>query len=187
MDRLQVGRSPGGERCGGGPPRVGATRTTEDAAPSATANSTRCLRCDAVRSRLSSHRRYFNEASLRLDAAHWDLMKQGQPGVPAIAPFLVDLAASHRQEGAAEEDAAPPPLRVGLDPYVHAASFVRELTAAFADAEAEGGTRAAPAAAEVDTLDGRPNLVDAIWADRPALPANPFRVHVSARLVVPRP
>ena len=35
-----------------------------------------------------------------------------------------------------------------------------------------------PVIAELDTLDGKPNIVDSIWEGRPDLPKNPFRVQV---------
>ncbi|KAL9183192.1 hypothetical protein ACHAXT_004979 [Thalassiosira profunda] len=116
--------------------------------------------------------RYFNEASLRLDAEHWELMKQGQPKVPTITKFLSDLATAHCKEHGK-------PLKVGLDAFVHSATAVRDMVEAFGEAakEVEGtngdGT---PVVAEIDTLDGKPNLIDAIWEGRPALPKNPFRV-----------
>ena len=131
--------------------------------------------------------RYFNEASLRLDPDNWELMRQGNTGVPTIIKFLTDMAIdNYKRKGA--------PLRVGLDAYVHSASFARELTDAFADAAADvvvvddddapaidgsAPERPPPSIAVLDTLDGRPNIVDSIWEGRPALPKNPFRVHVS--------
>lgn len=128
--------------------------------------------------------RYFNEASFRLDSDHWELMKQGQPKVPTINKFLSDLATSHYKE---EKKA----LKVGIDAYVHSASFAKDLNGAFEDAandmdlgdgdEAMNGDSKAddvtPVIAEIATLDGKPNVVDSIWEGRPAVPKNPFRVH----------
>lgn len=126
--------------------------------------------------------RYFNEASLRLDSDHWDLMKQGQPKVPTLTRFLADLASRHCYS----EHSAP--LRVGLDAYVHSASFAGDLTEAFEDAARDSvgsgangdGTPAAAATpttiAVIDTLDGKANVVDSVWEGRPAIPKNPFRV-----------
>ena len=34
----------------------------------------------------------------------------------------------------------------------------------------------------LDTLDGKPNIVDSIWEGRPAIPKNPFRVQVCCYL-----
>ncbi len=115
--------------------------------------------------------RYFNEATLRLEADHWTLMKQGQPKVPTITKFLADLATSHYTTNSKS-------LKVGMDAYVHAASFAKELNEAFGNAAEdimEGDVP--PIIAEIDTLDGKQNLVDSIWEDRPDLPKNPFRVH----------
>jgi Xaa-Pro aminopeptidase len=141
--------------------------------------------------------RYHNEASLRLDSNHWKLMKQGLPKVPSIPKFLADMAVKHYQTFGR-------PLVVGLDAYVHSAAFARELKEAFGEAakdvvevevdDTNGlGTKnddAAPLSSSppvigiIDTLDGLPNIVDSIWAGRPALPKNPFRVQVSLLLVL---
>ena len=117
--------------------------------------------------------RYFNEASLRLDSDHWTLMKQGQPKVPSISKFLADLASTHYTTNSK-------PLKVGMDAYVHAASFANELKEAFDNAakDIEGeADDVPPVIAAIDTLDGKQNLVDSIWEGRPDLPKNPFRVH----------
>mmetsp|Transcript_18315 Transcript_18315/g.30955 ORF Transcript_18315/g.30955 Transcript_18315/m.30955 type:complete len:766 (-) Transcript_18315:39-2336(-) len=114
--------------------------------------------------------RYFNEASLRLDAGHWTLMKQGQPKVPTIPKFLADLATSHYTTNSK-------PLKVGMDAYVHAASFAKELNEVFADAAKDMEGDVPPTIAAIDTLDGKQNVVDSIWEGRPDLPKNPFRVH----------
>ncbi|KAL7483195.1 hypothetical protein ACHAW6_008849 [Cyclotella cf. meneghiniana] len=130
--------------------------------------------------------RYFNEASLRLDPKHWTLMKQGQPKVPTIIKFLSKFATEHyKSQGM--------PLKVGIDPYVHSASFAKELNEAFekaardfevnhTDGTAEaagtlnGDVAKSPVIGVIDTLEGKPNLVDSIWDGRPELPKNPFRV-----------
>ena len=91
------------------------------------------------------------------------------------------------------------PLKVGMDAYVHSANFAKELSEAFEEAakdveldgDEEEGTNgetaameednvstAPPVIAEIDTLDGKPNIIDSIWQGRPALPKNPFRVQV---------
>lgn len=122
--------------------------------------------------------RYWNEAGLRLDPDHWTLMKQGDNDAktPTIPKFLTDLASSHYT-------ANSKPLKVGMDAYVHAASFAKELTEAFdnaandMDCALEGGEEEVPVIAVIDTLDGKQNLVDSIWEGRPDLPKNPFRVH----------
>lgn len=104
-------------------------------------------------------------------------MKQGQPKVPSIPKFLSDLAADYfKSNGVA--------FKVGIDPYVHSASFAKELSEAFEkaaeDVEVEasnGDDETSPVIAEIDTLNGQSNLVDSVWTDRPELPRNPFRVH----------
>lgn len=112
--------------------------------------------------------RYFNEANLSLDADHWQLMKQGLPKVPTITKFLTDLAEEKRNCGSSV------PLKVGIDPYVHPASFAKDLTEAFDGATKDLGEDAA-SLGEIVTLQS--NLVDEIWEDRPAVPTSPFRVH----------
>ena len=112
--------------------------------------------------------RYFNEANLSLDADHWQLMKQGLPKVPTITKFLTDLAEEKRNCG------SNVPLKVGIDPYVHPASFAKDLTEAFDGATKDLGDEAA-SLGEIVTL--QRNLVDEIWEDRPAVPTSPFRVH----------
>lgn len=123
---------------------------------------------------ISSTYRYFNEATLRLDANHWELMKQSQPKVPTITKYLTDLATTHYQSNKSA-------LRVGMDAYVHSASFAKELNDAFAAAgkDIAEDENDSPVVAVIDTLDGKPNIVDSIWEERPPLPKNPFRVHVS--------
>ena len=123
--------------------------------------------------------RYFNEANLSLSADHWQLMKQGMSKVPTITKFLTDLAEEKRNCGSNE------PLRVGIDPYVHPASFATDLTEAFDSATKGLGPSAANgddssteetvSLGEIVTLQS--NLVDEVWEDRPAVPTSPFRVH----------
>ena len=112
--------------------------------------------------------RYFNEANLSLDADHWQLMKQGLPKVPTITKFLTDLAEEKRNCGSTVA------LKVGIDPFVHPASFAKDLTEAFDGATKDLGEEAA-SLGEIVTLQS--NLVDEIWEDRPAVPTSPFRVH----------
>ena len=103
-------------------------------------------------------------------------MKQGQTDVPTINKFLSDLATTHYKEQSK-------PLVVGLDAYVHSASFAKDLTNVFDDAtkdldlDTENGDSAMESIAVINTLDGKPNMVDSVWEERPALPLNPFRVH----------
>lgn len=122
--------------------------------------------------------RYFNEASFCLDTNHWHLMKQGQPKVPTLSKFLSDLATSHYQKH-------DKPIKLGMDAYVHSASFAKTLLEGFVDAAKNvvessvnggGDMDMDVVIAEIDTLDGKENVVDSIWEGRPALPKNPFRV-----------
>jgi len=118
--------------------------------------------------------RYFNEASLSL-SEHWELMKSGQPKVPTIPKFLGELALDHyKTTGKA--------LKVGMDPYVHSASFVKEVEEAFeksASSLEDDNDENNEMATIIGTIDSsHPNLVDLIWGqDRPAIPTSPFRVH----------
>ena len=113
--------------------------------------------------------RYWNEASLQLDASHWTLMKSGLPSVSTIPAFLADLAVKHYQEH-------HKPLRVGMDPFVHSAFFCSELKEAFKTA---GLQELNLENEEIGVLDtSHPNLIDPIWgSQRPPIPASPFRVH----------
>lgn len=109
--------------------------------------------------------RYWNEATLQLDADHWKLMKSGQPKVPTITKYLGDMAAEHYEK-------TNKPLCVGLDPFVHAASFAKELTDAFQEAADDDSV----VIGDIDT--SNENLIDDIWGDeRPPVPTSPFRVH----------
>ena len=149
--------------------------------------------------------RYHNEASLRLDSRYWKLMKQGQPKVPSITKFISDMAVKHYNMHGK-------PLVVGLDPYVHSAAFAKELKMALDEAAKDvvdadvgkeeenvsngsdmenknGIANALPSSSSppvvvgiLDTLDGKPNIVDSIWEGRPAIPKNPFRVQVCCYL-----
>ena len=140
--------------------------------------------------------RYWNEAGLQIDGTLWTLMKQGQPKVPNIPKWLGELAAKRYKAAQSNEQSpisngetppvvkehtgmSPSTLKVGIDPFVHPASFAKELKDAFDEA----------AKAELDADDDNPlvigelvtshsNLVDPIWGDsRPEVPSSPFRVH----------
>mmetsp|Transcript_10864 Transcript_10864/g.16757 ORF Transcript_10864/g.16757 Transcript_10864/m.16757 type:complete len:746 (-) Transcript_10864:76-2313(-) len=117
--------------------------------------------------------RYFNEASLSL-SSHWKLMKSGQPKVPSISKYVAELALDHYQETGKS-------LRVGMDPYVHSASFVKELEDAFEKSAATLSSDECKNESDkkIGTIDSSsPNLVDVIWGeDRPPVPTSPFRVH----------
>lgn len=116
--------------------------------------------------------RYWNEATLQLDADCWKLMKQGQPKVPTIVKKLAEVAVEHYKESSK-------PLRIGIDPFVHPASFAKEFVtameeAAKSDLDMTGDNF--PMIGELDT--SHPNLIDPIWGEaRPPIPTSPFRVH----------
>ena len=125
--------------------------------------------------------RYFNEANLQLDSSCWKLMKQGQPKVPTIVKYLGEQAVKHYQE-------TNTPFKVGIDPFVHPASFEKELNDAFSEAaksdldldvDANGGSDDDDAVVTIGELEtSYPNLIDPIWGEqRPEIPTNPFRVH----------
>lgn len=114
--------------------------------------------------------RYHNEASLQLDADHWTLMKQGLPKVPALTKFVSERAVEHFSDHGKV-------FRVGIDPFVHAASFELDLTDAFVEAAGKSDLSDDVIVGEIDTLDGHDNLVDQVWEHRPPMPNSPFRVH----------
>jgi Xaa-Pro aminopeptidase len=108
--------------------------------------------------------RYFNEANLALDHNHWTLMKQGTPNVPTVVSWLAKEANKYYQEHKS-------PYRIGIDPFVHPASFANDLTKAF---EAENKDQTI---AELVTTIPE-NLIDSIWSQqRPPIPSSPFRIH----------
>lgn len=91
-------------------------------------------------------------------------MKQGTPKVPSLTAWLAQEAAVHWKETGS-------PFRIGIDPYVHAASFAKDLQDAFETENAD-----AVIGELVTTLPC--NLIDPIWSEaRPAIPTSPFRVH----------
>jgi len=104
--------------------------------------------------------RYFNQANQQL-GSDWKLMKDRLVETPTIPKFLADKAlAKYEKDGI--------PLKVGIDPFVHSNSFVKELQEGFIVSEEK-------VVGEVVSLEN--NLVDEVWNDRPALPSSPFRVH----------
>mmetsp|Transcript_25848 Transcript_25848/g.48949 ORF Transcript_25848/g.48949 Transcript_25848/m.48949 type:complete len:744 (-) Transcript_25848:18-2249(-) len=114
--------------------------------------------------------RYWNEASLELDAALWTLQKQGQPATPTIPKWLATQAVEHYKANNGK------PLKVGIDPYVHAASFAKELQDAWEEAAKDEFDDSTVQIGVLDT--SQPNLIDPIWGkSRPPIPQSPFRVH----------
>lgn len=110
--------------------------------------------------------RYWNEAGTSLDGSSWTLQKAGLPSTPTIPKWLNEQAASHF--GSTKQ-----PLRVGLDPFVHPASFAKEVLELWGTTQKDESYDSCPGAlVEVES-----NLVDEIWVDRPSIPKSPFRVH----------
>ena len=108
--------------------------------------------------------RYFNEAGMQLDSDHWTLMKQGQKGVPTLISFLTSLAKAKKKN----EDSSE--FRIGIDGFVHSASFCKSLEESIKSENAVITT--------LDENDVSSNIVDEIWGkERPALPSSAFRVH----------
>ena len=119
--------------------------------------------------RLWTDSRYWNEANLQLDANCWTLMKAGQPKVDTIMKHLAKTAVTKYQ-------ATQKPLRVGLDPFIFAATYPKELQDAFAEAAKEEGFEEDVTIGEIDTR--HDNLVDVVWGEaRPPIPTSPFQVH----------
>ena len=119
--------------------------------------------------RLWTDSRYWNEANLQLDPECWTLMKSGQPNVDTIDKHLAKVAA-------AKYLMDQKPLRVGLDPFVHAASYPKELKEAFAEAAKDELGDEDVVIGEIDT--SHENLIDPIWGDaRPPVPTSSFVVH----------
>lgn len=114
--------------------------------------------------------RYHNEASLQLDANNWTLMKQGLPKVPSYTKYIADKAVEYYIK-------TSKPFRVGIDAFVHPASFEKELKESFTTAVQSSDLDEDVVVGEIDTLDDHGNLVDDIWFSRPPIPRNPFRVH----------
>lgn len=116
--------------------------------------------------------RYWNEAGLQLDGKCWELVKAGLPATPTIPKWLAERAVKHYKDGGGKA------LRVGIDPFVHAAAFAKEVQDAFKESatqELDDGESAV--IGELVTV-SNPNLVDEIWGDdRPPIPTSPFRVH----------
>jgi Xaa-Pro aminopeptidase len=111
--------------------------------------------------------RYWNEAGLQLDAQHWTLQTAGHADTPSMQKWLATTAVSHYQTN-------QKPLRIGMDPYVHPASFAKEVMDALRDAAKDQGIDETPGT----LVAHEQNLVDLVWgAARPAIPVSPFRVH----------
>ena len=133
--------------------------------------------------------RYFNEASMDIDANHWTLMKQGLPKVPSIPKYIADMAAKHYTDAIANANQLSNKHKnktsfvVGLDPFVHPASFENDLNDAFDDAaesiqNCEELNTDTIDIGTLKTMENGYNPIDDIWGqDRPDIPTSPFKVH----------
>jgi Xaa-Pro aminopeptidase len=113
--------------------------------------------------------RYWNEATLQLDATQWTLQKSGLPETLTIPKWLASTAKEFYQQ-------SQKPMRIGIDPFVHPASFAKEVEDAMVDI------------VKTENFDENPgllcteaqNLIDILWekeGTRPPIPTSPFRVH----------
>lgn len=111
-------------------------------------------------------------------------MKVGQPKTPTIPKFLADLAVEAREQDSKKT------YRIGIDPFVHPASFAKELEEAIETAQEKFAFTNVTAEdidsdifkdsplGVIDTLDEHGNLIDTLWGkERPAIPTSPFRIH----------
>ncbi len=93
--------------------------------------------------------RYFIQAAEQLADSAITLMKDGQPGVPSMADWLAE--------------AVPESGCVGFDGVTMSLAGIRTLQGKLAD--------------QAITLEGRHDLLDDIWHNRPPLPAAPVFLH----------
>lgn len=106
---------------------------------------------------------------MQLDASCWSLQKQGQPSTPTIVKWLASQAVEHYK-------AKNKPLKVGIDPYVHAASFENDVKEAWDEAVKNEFDDESIVIGILEYQEH--NLVDLIWGEsRPDIPQSPFRVH----------
>jgi len=94
--------------------------------------------------------RYWEQAGMQL-SKEWDLMKAGNPDCPTLVKWLGDSSKVQT---------------VGLDPFLHPPSFVKELNETLATSS-NPGSISFPSS----------NLIDKIWDSQPPLPDSQFRVH----------
>lgn len=112
--------------------------------------------------------RYWNEAKNCLEDC-WTLQKAGLTSTLTIPKWLAEKAVQHYKE-------TSQPLIVGMDPFVHAASFAKEIQDAWKESAASEFNDENLQIGRIDTA--QPNLIDQIWGDaRPAVPTNPFKPH----------
>lgn len=116
--------------------------------------------------------RYWNEATMQLDPEHWTMQKAGQPSVPTIPKWLAETAAEYYKTTESNRKI----LQIGLDPYVHPASFAKDVEKAMKEVATTELNDENIVLGELIT--NHDNLIDPIWGEeRPAIPTSPFRVH----------
>lgn len=93
--------------------------------------------------------RYFLQAGQQLDPSVWTLMKQGEPNVPTWQEYL--------------SKNLPANSKIGMDASLISAEDAKDITAEL--------TRIGSSLVPI-----RENLVDQVWADRPARPGQPIFV-----------
>lgn len=128
--------------------------------------------------------RYWNEASIQLDATLWKLQKGGSPDVLTIPKWLGETTKEYYQQH-------QKPMIIGIDPYVHPASFAKEVNDIMSEIAKTENFQEHPGLIQTlssnsnnsnDDTDNGKNLVDIIWemddyTPRPSIPVSPFRVH----------
>jgi Xaa-Pro aminopeptidase len=127
--------------------------------------------------------RYWNEANLQLDPSIWKMQKVGLPDTPTIPKWLAETATEFWKNTDRKS-----PMKIAMDPYVHPASFAKEVQEEMEklmhdedvvleeDAKKEEGSSNAIMPGQL--VPEYTNLIDEIWGtDRPAIPTSPFRIH----------
>lgn len=101
-------------------------------------------------------------------------MKQGLPKVPSITKFIANIAAEQYSTSEVKV-----PFVVGIDPFVHPASFERELNNAFDEAAGSiDDIGEEVVIGELKAMVNGYNPIDDVWGDeRPDIPTSPFKVH----------
>jgi Xaa-Pro aminopeptidase len=126
--------------------------------------------------------RYWNEANLQLDPSIWMMQKVGLPDTPTIPKWLAETAMEFWKKDKNNS------MKIAMDPYVHPASFVKEVQeemqkmmreeAMLIDVHDAEDTSSNMMQMPGLLIPEYTNLIDEIWGtDRPAIPTSPFRIH----------
>ncbi len=103
-------------------------------------------------------------------------MKQGLPKVPTLTKYVADRAAEFYTE-------TKQTYNVCIDPFVHPASFEKDLKGAFDEATDTididiDDSDSDITIGKLTTMENGQNIIDDVWgSSRPPLPTSPFRVH----------